>query len=364
MHVKWAIWYSQLMLRTHAPVSHHIWVRLSELLSRLPNAKVSVTHDPCFGDWRPDLAVEVTQGSRAHKLLVEVKSLASSRALAELAQRTVPADATEGPTQLVLAAPIIGPRLAEECRRLGLGYVDMAGNAHVAVGPIYMDVTGARGDTEPQEMPLDSVFAPKSSRVLRPLLAERERPFLQIELAELTGASNALVSRVIRLLRDEGLAERVSGGVMLNDPTAVLDLWADAYRRRRIAWRAWHVAGLDPRELPRDITSALARADVRAAFTGPLPAARRAPYLTADLVHLYADAGCEVSLHEMGARPATGGGGLMVNSPPWDQGVFLFATKEGGIALAHPVQVYLDLIRMGGRAEEAAGVYRDRVLGY
>ncbi len=331
----------------------------------MPGVQLNVAEEPRIDGVAPDLTIDVTYLGRRYLLLVEVKTLASRRALLQTAQGLEAlAPALDVATEHlgVLGVPHIGPALSRECRRLGIGYVDTAGNAHLALGPIYIDVSGLR--SKPREHALVSVFAPKSSRIVRALLAQATGVATQAELVELTGISHALASRVVGLLTSEGLVEREGLGIKCADPSALLDLWVDSYRTRRIRWDTWHVAHEDSLALARLISSLLNRADVPAVFTGLLPASLQAPYVISDMLHLYADDGYEDALREAGARPVTGAGALRVNSPPWDEGVSMLASKHEDVPMAHPVQVYLDLTRLRGRGEEAATVYRERVLGY
>lgn len=63
----------------------------------------------------------------------------------------ISADVTGNPTLLgnhrvkpLLIQPHIGVARAAECRRLGLNYVDEAGNAYITFGDVYVDVRGKR----------------------------------------------------------------------------------------------------------------------------------------------------------------------------------------------------------------------------
>jgi len=82
------------------------------------------------------------------------------------------------------------------------------------------------------------------------------------------------------------------------------------------------------------------------------------------VAQVYADEDIHDVLDGMSATPVVGSGNIMINSPPWDEGVFLGSQAIEGVCIVHPVQVYLDLWRLGDRGREAAEVLRRQCLGF
>ena len=78
----------------------------------------------------------------------------------------------------------------------------------------------------------------------------------------------------------------------------------------------------------------------------------------------YGDAGLMALLTRIGAMPAPGAGTLLVNAPPWDEGVFMDTREVDGVWIVHPVQLYLDLWRLGDRGREAAGFLRREYIDF
>ncbi len=340
-------------------------VSLKDTLARLPGAELRPVTHPRVGDYEPDAMLELSHEGRRYLIIVEAKSQATTSGVARVAAYAQLVDRpAEDTTDLVpvIAAPHLGPRLAEFCRKLGVGYVDLRGNLHLSAGPIYIDIEGRKGQTEPR--PLKSVFAPKSSRVVRALLSEPDRQCREAELVRITDTSRPLVNRVVRLLVEEELCERSEGRIRVIDAAAILDLWAEHYRHRRVKWQPWHIVTEDLPRAARVLTRRASEVGHQVALTGTLAGSLLAPYAIAHAIQAYLSLGCEDLLRDLRATPVETGGNFMVNMPPWDEGVFYGATRNEGIILASPVQVYLDLVRMGGRAEEGAGILRDRVIGF
>ena len=68
-------------------------------------------------------------------------------------------------------------------------------------------------------------------------------------------------------------------------------------------------------------------------------------------------------LSALNARVVTEGTNLIVIETN-SQGEFLFKERVGSLWLASPVQVYLDLLRGGGRAQDMAEHLRRERIGY
>ncbi len=352
-------------MNVHEHIIAEAVVNLKDALARLPGAELRPVTHARLGDYQPDALLELSHEGHCYLIIVEAKSQATTSGIARVAAYAQVVDRpAEDATDLVpvIAAPHLGPRLAEFCRKLGVGYVDLRGNLHLSVGPIYIDIEGRKGQAEPR--PLKSVFAPKSSRVVRALLFEPNRQWREAELVRITDTSRPLVNRVIRLLVEEELCERSEGRIRVIDAAAILDLWAEHYRYRRVRWQPCHIVMEDLPDAARVLTHRASELGHRVAFTGALAGALLAPYATAHAIQVYLSPGGEDLLRELRATPVETGGNVLVNMPPWDEGVFYGAVRNEGIILVSSVQVYLDLVRMGSRAEEGAGILRDRVIGF
>ena len=74
-------------------------------------------------------------------------------------------------------------------------------------------------------------------------------------------------------------------------------------------------------------------------------------------------ADAEAAIGDLGARFVTEGANLAIieaKSP----GELLFREKVGGLWLANPIQIYLDLLRGEGRSKEMAEHFRKERIGF
>ena len=80
-------------------------------------------------------------------------------------------------------------------------------------------------------------------------------------------------------------------------------------------------------------------------------------------VRLLPSAGADAAIVELDARVVNEGANLSVIETK-SAGELLFRQKDGGVWLASPIQIYLDLLRGEGRAKEMAEHLRRERIGF
>jgi hypothetical protein len=78
---------------------------------------------------------------------------------------------------------------------------------------------------------------------------------------------------------------------------------------------------------------------------------------------LLPSAGTDAAIAELDARVVNEGANLSVIEAK-SEGELLFRQKDGGVWLASPIQIYLDLLRGEGRAKEMAEHLRRERIGF
>lgn len=252
----------------------------------------------------------------------------------------------------VFVAPYVSEASAEILRERGHGYFDLAGNGHLAFNGIYVE---RKGNPNPnrERSELRTLFSPKASRILRLLLIHPYRPWRMAALAEEAGVSVGLVAKAKRLLLDTEWADEKPQGLAMIKPAEVLDAWAAAFRRRRTNVHDFYRIGSlhETEQLLTEGANALGACYALAEFSG---AERLAPNVRYNRAAAYIEA---EALDELACRAglrAVKTGPNVRLFDPYDAGVFLGARQIGGVQVAHPVQIYLDLKQVKDRGEEAA----------
>jgi hypothetical protein len=239
-----------------------------------------------------------------------------------------------------------------------IGFVDEAGNCHLAIGEDYLaHIEGRR----PPELPRQGRgLGPQSYQVLFALLAKPEAVNAPIRsLADLAGVRKTTVARMLTRLEEENLLVRDKGGRHITQPAPLLDRWLVGYAdklRPRLLIGKYRPFTKDPQELQTLVAQRLGE-DQEWAWGGVTAAYNLTQHYRGEHTILHIR---DVPPHfQEGARllPATDGP-FVILAPP---GPVAFEGPEPH--LAHPLLIYTELLVDGGeRARETAEEVKARYL--
>lgn len=289
-----------------------------------------------------------------HLLAVEAKTNSRAGLVAQAAENARQAAGKGKAAIPLVAVPFMGEVGRKICREHGVSYVDLSGNADINAPGLRIHVTGKPNLFVQRGRP-SSVFAPKSSRLARILLAEPKRWWRQAELAGAGQLGAGYVSRICRRLEEDHLIERDSeGSVRPPDPNLLLEAWQAQYDLRRHDIRQGHVAARSGEELARQVAEACQGLGFDYALTGLAAAWLLAPFAGYRLVTVYLRKSAnDKLLQRLKWHEEKRGANLWLIRPN-DEGVFHGAENVRSMVCVSPVQAYLDLRNLPERAEEAA----------
>lgn len=260
----------------------------------------------------------------------------------------------------LLLLPHLPDRLAALCRRRKICHADLNGRLYLRADGIFID-------QRPQEIRFKSAvakpdpFAPKSSRLIRTLLAKPLISRSQSQLCEETRISRALASRLLNYLREEQFIEETPSLFENSDETAyrvsnfdgLLDAWkASDDWQKRVSIHQLSVLENDPFKIARAMQGI--SDDKNVVFTQWFAAWLRRPHTTPPIISAYVrELTFEYHLQSLISRPVDSGGQVWLIIPQ-DEGVFLEHQEVEGFRLACDVQIYLDLLQVQQRGPEAA----------
>jgi hypothetical protein len=350
--------------------------KLLEALQQLPQAHARLAAGSIRPDrGRFDAEVTLELGGKPVVLLVEVKKSIYPRdvrdvlwqvqqfgmltRIKELAKPVVP----------MLVAESISPGAKELLKQENVGYFDTGGSLFVPAAGAYVYV-----DKPPPKTIAKSVrtlFQGKRSQVLHALLHERGQWFGVKSLAELAQVSPATASETLTALeRFDWLASKGQGPSKerrLTEPGALLDEWSKQdLAGRPLAPRRYYVPGTEIEALTGRIAKICEARDLEYAITQEAAAQTYAPFLSAIsrvTCRIAPGRSAEAAVGELEARVVTEGANLLIIETS-SHAEFLFKERLGSVWLASPVQVYLDLLRAGGRAREMADHLRRERIGF
>lgn len=264
----------------------------------------------------------------------------------------------------LLIVPYMGEKGAERCRKEGVGWVDLSGNADLSTDSFLIHVEGKPNQFKQKGRP-SNPFAPKSSRISRFLLIHSNRRFRQKEIAERTGVGRGWTSKVVRRLEEKGLIRRGEDGrIEVPNPSLLLSAWHERYDFSKHRVLKGTVASKDSVDLTRRLAETFESDSVEYAATGLAAAWLLTQFARFRIVTFYLDRLPGEDLkRKIGLREDPAGANVWLVVPN-DEGVFHGASVEEQVRHVHPVQTYLDLKGHPERSEEAADSIKNKCFDW
>ncbi len=346
-------------------------------------------------NYRPDLKIEVSLSSEQDSdtpqasmtrwlLYVEVTSQVSERKLQVIASyaRNLPQAIP------VLFVPHLSAEALATCRTNGVCCADAAGNGWIVLGSrVYIERIGNKALAIGKDHSTPPLSSPKTENVLRVLLnaAGANRRIWRLQpLALEANVSLGQAARVKGILDEMGVTEEQSshrriGGFRLTHPEEVLQEWAGYVRARSYRAGEEHTFHSidEPLELQRMLTRKLPSfVTDRFALTCHQAADFYATYARSPVFSAYVVPDQEIdidTLEEAMDLDRVLSGVNVVLTIPRDPGVCYLPPDlresahekrlmEGKVPVVSPVQTYLDLQRLDGRAREGAQYLLEQYL--
>jgi len=299
----------------------------------------------------------VGRDERGRRWAFQIMSSSRPGRVADTARRL--AELGREDTISILVVPHMSSGGARAAAETGLNWIDLSGNADIHGKDLHVRVDGRPSQFRARGRP-SSPFAPKSARLTRALLDDPGRWWRQKDLVTATGLDDGNVSRIVRRLDEELLLERRERELRPRDPSRLLDAWAQDYRFTHHDILAGHVSGSGV-ELARDLGQRLDALHVRHAFTG-LPAAWAIDHFARfRLTTVYVEGDPRDAADRLEVRRASTGANVQLVGPD-DIGVFTGEQRHDGLNCVSPMQVYLDLLHLPERSQEAAEHLRQHHL--
>lgn len=347
-----------------------------EALRGLPDVNADLDHwePPSSGDRGYDAQVDLHVAGKSYVLLVEAKKAVFPRDVRQVlwqfreASLGRSAEQGEGPLSL-LVAESISPGAKELLKNERVGYYDSGGSLYLPARGAYLYIDKPPPKTLAKSM--RSLYSGRRAQVLHALLVRNRDWFGVTDLAQQAMVSPATASQVLsELERFDWLVARGQGPAKerhLREPAALLDAWAKQLATIRPPMlRRYYVPGIKADALEARIGQIFGSHDVAYAISNETAAQRYAPFLSnvsqvRARVLIGADA--DAAIADLNARQVSEGanfGVIEAKSP----GELLFREQIGGLWLASPIQIYLDLLRSEGRAKEMAEHFRKERIGF
>ncbi|HVZ37583.1 MAG TPA: hypothetical protein VG963_34415 [Polyangiaceae bacterium] len=276
------------------------------------------------------------------------------------------------PADLVLLARRLSPGAIEWLRDRGANWADEAGQARI-IGPDGLIVIREPAKLPPAEGTAATfAWSESAIAIAEAILAHEDRPLRVVELAQVSGWSNAQAAKILRAFDGQGwtakrgAARGASAYRELIDANGMLAAWSAALADTPHPARIAHRVTKDPLAfLHEELAPALERS-VRWAVSGWAGLSLTAPFATTmPALHLYvADtefAGpLSEAIEEAGLREVEEGGVVSF----WAAGerLFRFSRQIEGLPVVSAPRLFADLSSFGARGGDAADHVKEELI--
>lgn len=312
---------------------------------------------------KADLVFELIYNNKQIRIIVEIISNGEPRYVRSVAHKISSYLTDKSDIYGIIAAPDISQRSGEICRESALGYIDLSGNCFISFNTIYIKRENyKRSIFEKKET--KSLFAKKTSRLLRALLNNPDKVWTQLELSKETDVSIGLTNRVMKkLFNQEYISFEKNKRIILKNPSELLESWREEYSFSDNILIGYY-SPLSMEEFENRLSEYMdSRERERYALTLFSGASLVAPFVRSNQVFFYFSSEREVLIEEIELKPVSTGANVML-FVPYDEGIFYSTQIIENKCVVSNIQLYLDLFNYKGRGKEQAEYLREKVIGF
>ncbi len=330
---------------------------LKRCFSRIPEREISL--ELAKRQTAADATLLLSSKDIQKELFIELKSLGTPKQIRNAINQLL-VILNENPQSYgIVIAPFIPPRSADICKQANIGYVDLSGNFWIAFNSIFLSQENMPNKF-PAKTSLSNLYAPRTERVLRVLLTFPEQLWKTKNLADEADISLGMITHIRRRLEEEEWVNRQETGFSLADPQALLADWVNHYNFHN--HKQYEFYAIEPLiEIETRVLEICANMNIDAALTGFSAANHLAPMVKSQKSTVFIAQDVLGVAKQAGLKSVTSGANINLIKP-YDCGVFWNRSRVQELYLATPVQVYLDLMQMRGRGEEAANFLLEEVI--
>ena len=206
-----------------------------------------------------------------------------------------------------------------------------------------------------------TIFTLRSSRLARAFLNDPSKKWKRMQLADEVSLNRGYASTRIRQMLKEHYIREENKELILTDPDRLLDNWNSVYRFDRYKERVLFAFSMkDFKDGMRKLAARFDSMKIGYAYTGWSGAALRAPYMEPPFIMVYTE---RMPEKIPGLYPVEKDGNVQIFVPS-DIGVFQFTKNIEKMKVVSDAQLYLDLIKMPGRAFDQAEYLRGQLMNW
>jgi hypothetical protein len=344
---------------TEKEIDQKFQADFKELFPKLKDATL-ISEYSMGREKKVDLALRLQRGRERDTLLCEIVSKGFPKQIREKGLQLLETARQVKNAYPVIIAPYISGLGKETCKKIGVGFLDLSGNAYLDFNSFYLEVEGKPNRFKSSDR-LSGLFNPKGERVIRFYLLQgkNESAVNYRQIAKEVSVSLGQVSKVNKRLDELGFWEE-SESMKAIDKTKLLDLWRDNYRFEKNRILSFYSLK-QISQIEKQIAEFCGANGIQYAFTLFSGGNRLAPFTRYNIAAAYFTGDIEKMKRELELKEIASGANLQIIIP-YDEGVYYKAQEVDSTKVANPVQIYLDLYNYKGRGREQAEFLRERLI--
>ena len=345
---------------TEKEIGQQFKTTFKNLFPKLKDATL-ISEYPSEKKGKVDVVLRLKMGGKRETLLCEVVSQSFPKQIREKGLQLLEKNEQGKKGYPVIIAPYISDLGKEVCKKIGVGFLDLSGNAYLNFNSFYLEIEGKPNKFKSLGK-LSGLFNPKGERILRFYLLQGKDESLQSyrRIASEVSVSLGQVSKVNKKLDELGLWIEESEGAKALDKPKLLDLWRDNYRFERNRVISFYSMKQIP-QIEKQLAEFCKVNGIQYAFTLFSGANRLAPFTRYNVATSYFSGDVEQLKRALELKEVPSGANLQIIIP-YDEGVYYKAQELNSFIIANPIQIYLDLYNNKGRGKEQADFLRERVI--
>jgi hypothetical protein len=336
-----------------------------KLKDAAPAPVTALSKDLSEGGKVVDIILRLKVGDKTKNLLCEVVSQRYPKQLREKGVQLLEISQRGRKGYPVIIAPYISELGREICKKIGIGFLDLSGNAYLDFDSFYMEIEGKPNKFKYPSEPT-GLFNPKAERILRFYLlkdsAKEELGGSYRDITKEVRVSLGQLSKVNKKLDEFGLWMEQPKGLRIIDKTKLLDLWRENYRSERSEVLNLYSI-MQVSQIEKQLAEFCKTKKIQYALTLFSGANRLAPFTRYNMATSYFSGDVEELKRGLELKEVPSGANLQI-LVPYDEGVYYKAQEVDSVKVANPVQIYLDLYNYAGRGREQAEFLRERIMKF
>jgi hypothetical protein len=312
-----------------------------------------------------DFILRLRVGGKIKNLFCEVVRQGYPKQLREKGLQLLEVSQRDRKGYPVIIAPYISELGKEICKKIGVGFLDLSGNAYLDFDSFYMEIEGKPNRFKYPSEPT-GLFNPKAERILRFYLLKDSEKQVSVNsyriITKEIGVSLGQLSKVNKKLDEFGLWLEQPNNLKIIDKTKLLDLWGDKYRSERSEILNLYSIMQVP-QIEKQLGEFCKTKKIDYALTMFSGANRLAAFTRYNVVTSYFSGDVKELKRNLELKEVPSGANLQI-LVPYDDGVYYKAQEIDSVNVANPVQIYLDLYNFAGRGREQAEFLREKIIKF